>query len=187
MSQDFEKLTAYGKSFSGLTPEKEALLISVKDQIKPHLETVTDEFYQQLQEIPETAAFLDGRVDSLKKTHGLWMESLFTGPFDKDFTARMYKVGDVHVKVKLPVEFMAGAMTLINNRLYSLIINTFGDDKQRCADILTSVNAITGFSLMVMQQSYQESSLAEELEKFLKISGMSRTLFTNLALAYKDK
>ncbi|MGR8930305.1 MAG: protoglobin domain-containing protein [Gammaproteobacteria bacterium] len=187
MSQDFEKLTVYGKSFTGLTPEKESVLISVKDQIKPHLNQVTDEFYLQLKTIPETANFLDGRVESLKKTHSLWMESLFSGPFDQDFTARMFKVGDVHVKVKLPVEFMAGAMTLINNRLFALIIEKFGDDKQRCADILTAINAVTGFSLLVMQQSYQESSLAEELEKFLKISGMSRTLFTNLALAYKDK
>lgn len=187
MSQDLEKLTVYGKSFSGLTPELEALLVEVKDQIKPCLATVTDEFYQQLQLIPETATFLEGRIDNLKKTHALWMESLFTGPFDKDFTARMFRVGDVHVKVKLPVEFMAGAMTLINNRLYALIIETFGDDKKRCAQILTAVSAITGFALMVMQQSYQESTLAEELEKFLKISGMSRALFTNLALAYSDK
>lgn len=187
MSQDFEKLTVYSKSFSGLTPEKEALLVEAGEVIKPHLNTVTDEFYQLLQTIPETSAFLDGRVESLKKTHSLWMESLFTGPFDKDFTARMFKVGDVHVKVKLPVEFMAGAMTLVNNRLFTLIVETFGDDKQRCADVITAVNAVTGFSLLVMQQSYQASSLAEELEKFLKISGMSRTLFTNLALAYKDK
>lgn len=187
MSQDFEKLTVYGKSFSGLTPDKEALLVEAGAKIKPHLSVVTDEFYQMLQTIPETAAFLDGRVESLKKTHAMWMESLFTGPFDKDFTARMFKVGDVHVKVKLPVEFMAGAMTLINNRLFTLIVDIYGDDKQRCAAVITAVNAITGFTLMVMQQSYQESSIAEELEKFLKISGMSRTLFTNLALAYKDK
>lgn len=187
MSQDFEKLTVYGKSFSGLTPSKEALLIEAGASIKPRLGAVTEEFYQQLLAIPEASEFLAGRVDSLKKTHGLWMESLFTGPFDKDFTARMFKVGDVHVKVKLPVEFMAGAMTLINNRLFSLIVETFGDDKQRCADVLGAVNAVTGFSLLVMQQSYQASSLAEELEKFLKISGMSRTLFTNLALAYRDK
>ena len=187
MSQDFEKLTLYGKSFSGLTPDKEALLVEAGTKIKPHLSVVTDEFYELLQTIPETAKFLDGRVESLKKTHAMWMESLFTGPFDRDFTARMYKVGDVHVKVKLPVEFMAGAMTLINNRLFTLIVETFGDDKQRCAEVITAVNAITGFTLMVMQQSYQESSLAEELEKFLKISGMSRTLFTNLALAYRDK
>jgi len=36
-----------------------------------------------------------------------------------------------------------------------------------------------------MQESYQAGSLAQELEKFLSISGMSRTLFDNLAKAYK--
>lgn len=185
MSEDFEKLTVYGKSFSGLTSEREALLVEVGPLIKPHLTLVTDEFYQQLQAIPETIEFLHGRVDSLKKSHQMWMEGLFFGPFDKDFTRQMFKVGDIHVKVKLPVEFMAGAMTLINNRLYGLIVEIFGDDKVRCAAVLAAVNAVTGFSLLIMQQSYQASSLAEELEKFLKISGMSRTLFTNLALAYK--
>ena len=187
MSQDFEKLTVYGKSFSGLTSDKEALLVEVGPEIKPHLEAVTDAFYQQLLDLPEASVFLEGRIEHLKKTHRLWMEGLFTGPYDQNFTAQMFKVGDVHVKVKLPVEFMAGAMTLINNRLINLIVDTFGDNKQRCAQVLTAVNAVTGFSLLVMQQSYQASSIAEEMEKFLKISGMSRTLFTNLALAYKDK
>lgn len=115
------------------------------------------------------------------------MEGLFSGPFDKAYTEHMYKVGDTHVKVKLPVEFMAGAMTLINNRLIELIVETYGDDKERCAQILTAVSAVTGMALLVMQQSYQASTLAEELERFLKISGMSRTLFANLANAYRDK
>jgi hypothetical protein len=185
MSKDFEKLTVYGKSFSGLTPEREVLLLEVGPLIKPHLAQVTDEFYQQLQTIPETTEFLHGRVDNLKKSHQMWMEGLFSGPFDNDFTRQMFNVGDIHVKVKLPVEFMAGAMTLINNHLYGLIVEIFGDDRDRCAAVLVAVNAVTGFSLLIMQQSYQASSLAEELEKFLKISGMSRTLFTNLALAYK--
>lgn len=187
MPQDFEKLTVYGKAFSGFTADKEALLVEVGPQIKPHLSAVTDEFYQQLASIPETSSFLEGRIENLKKTHVLWMEGLFTGPFDANFTAQMFKVGDVHVKVKLPVEFMAGAMTLINGRLFTLILETFGDDKQLSAKVIAAINAVTGFSLLVMQQSYQASSLAEELEKFLRISGMSRTLFTNLALAYRDK
>jgi hypothetical protein len=78
-------------------------------------------------------------------------------------------------------------MTLINHRLIALIVETYGDDKEHCAQILSAISAVTGLSLLVMQQSYQEASLAEELEKFLKISGMSRALFTNLATAYRDK
>jgi len=49
--------------------------------------------------------------------------------------------------------------------------------------VLEAINAALGFSLMVMQESYQASTLAGELEKFLAITGMSRTLFNNLAEA----
>lgn len=187
MARDFERLTQYAKSFSGLTPEREALLVEVGERIKPKLAGVTDDFYLHLLSIPEASLFLEGRIDALKKTHIRWMEGLFSGPFDSSYTEHMYKVGDVHVKVNLPVEFMAGAMTLINNRLIELIVETYGDNQKHCADILVAVSAVTGLSLIVMQQSYQESSLADELEKFLKISGMSRALFANLAAAYRDK
>jgi hypothetical protein len=59
-------------------------------------------------------------------------------------------------------------------------------DTDKCAKILSAINSATGFSLLTMQQSYQEASIAEELEKFLKISGMSRVLFSNLAKAYNN-
>lgn len=67
MSQDFEQLTVYSKSFTGLTPDKEALLVEIGPQIKPHLAAVTDEFYQQLLSISEASTFLAGRVETLKK------------------------------------------------------------------------------------------------------------------------
>ncbi|MGR9114945.1 MAG: protoglobin domain-containing protein [Gammaproteobacteria bacterium] len=187
MARDFEELTRYAKSFSGLTPELESLLAEAGAEIKPNLGDITENFYEHLLSIPEAKTFLENRVESLKTTHKRWLEGLFTGPYDQAYTEHMYKVGDVHVKVNLPVEFMAGAMTLINNRLIELVVETFGDDPKRCSQILVAISAITGMSLLIMQQSYQEASLAEELEKFLKISGMSRTLFTNLAAAYKDK
>ncbi|NOQ93016.1 MAG: hypothetical protein GQ547_00095 [Methylophaga sp.] len=185
-TQDFEALTRYAKAFTGLTPEREACLLEVSEQLQPLLATVTDKFYEQLGHIPETAPFLEGRVDTLKKSHLAWIQSLFTGPFDISCTELMYKVGDIHVKVHLPVEFMAGAMSMINNELILLVIEQFADDQEKMALVLTSINSITSFSLFVMQQSYQESTVAEELDKFLRISGMSRVLFTNLANAYSD-
>lgn len=186
MAQDFEQLTRYAKSFSGLTPELEAILQQSGEKIKPKLVAVTDDFYHTLSTIPETANFLEGRVDALKATHLRWMESLFSGPYDQAYVEYMYKIGYVHVKVNLPVEFMAGAMTLINNRLCGMLVETYGHDQAHLSKVLQAVSAISGLSLLVMQQSYQEASLAEELEKFLKITGMSRVLFTNLASAYKD-
>jgi hypothetical protein len=184
MSQNFYELIAYGKSFSGLTPELEICLKDIAPLITPHLAKVTDRFYEQLTTIPVTEKYLAGRIEHLKLAHLKWMTDLFTLNIDAQFAAGMYKVGDVHVKVNLPVEFMAGAMTLINNEIIKIVLETMSDDIEQCSKVLQAINAVTGLALMIMQQSYQASSMAEELEKFLKISGMSRTLFTNLAKAY---
>jgi len=184
MSQNFDELISYAKVFSGLTPDLEARLKAIAPIITPHLKSVTDSFYEQLATIPVTEKFLAGRIEHLKAAHQRWMTDLFTLNVDAQFAQTMYNVGDIHVKVNLPVEFMAGAMTLINNELIKLVVETMGNNIHECAKALQAINAVTGLALMIMQQSYQASSLAEELEKFLKISGMSRTLFTNLAKAY---
>ena len=72
----------------------------------------------------EATRFLEGRVDNLKSLHTRWLESLFTGPYDEKYVESLYNVGYVHVKVNLPVEFMAGAMTLINSHLIRAQVET---------------------------------------------------------------
>lgn len=185
VTQDFNALIVYGKCFSGLTPELENSLKEVAPVITPYLEKVTNAFYKQLAAIPNTASYLEGRIDKLKTTHLDWLTNLFVADIDAEFAKRLYEVGDIHVKVHLPVEFMAGAMTLINNELFSLVPELFGNDRVQSTMVLRAISAITGLALMIMQKSYQESTITGELDKFLKISGMSRTLFTNLAKAYK--
>lgn len=185
MATDFADLTQYAKQFSGLTAEREALLLEIGPQIKPMLPAVTDAFYIQLQRIPNAKALLEGRIDSLKATHARWMETVFSGPYDQGFTESMYHVGIVHVRVKMPAEFMAGAMALIQIEMATAAAQIHATNGLKLGQVTQAISAVLGFCLMVMQQSYQEASLASELDKFLKITGMSRKLFDNLALAYK--
>ncbi len=182
---DYIQLTEYTKAFTGLTPDKEALLLQAGSAIKPGLADVTERFYNVLQGIDKTAPFIEGRLDQLKSTHLAWLEGLFTGPFDASYCEAMFKVGQVHAKVDLPVEFMSGGISLIAEELINLIGKTYGEDQQRCLELLKAVNAIMGFSLLIMQQSFQNSSLAAELDRFLAITGMSQNLFENLASAYR--
>jgi len=183
---DFQTLEGYAKSFSGLTPERERLLIQIGPDISPSLPRVTDAFYQTLAGIPAAAAFLEGRLEPLKQTHLLWLDTLFVGPFDLAYVKTLYRVGHVHVKVNLPVEFMAGGITLIGGRLMEEIEHLYPDDLGLRRNAHGAVNSILGFSLFIMQKSYQSASLHAELEKFLKITGISRMLFNNLAAAYDN-
>jgi hypothetical protein len=182
---DFVQLTKYARQFTGLTDELEQVLVDLSTEIKPHLPAITDSFYSVLQEIPKAQPFLQGRVETLRQTHIHWLETVFSGPYDENYAKAMYHVGDVHVKVELPVEFMAGAMTLVNVRLNELLGDLVTGDTSRLKKATAAVNAALGFTLMLMQQSYESSRLAEELDRFLLITGMSRTLFDNLASAYK--
>lgn len=184
---DYLDMVERTKKLTGFNADHESLLVEVRNEIQPFLGAVTEGFYATLLSIPETAAFLEGRTDSLKNTHKRWLESLFTGPFDAEYAKNMYHVGTVHVAVKLPVEFMQGTATLILGELIKVITQTNQDNPARLGAIINAVNAVIGFSVAIMQESYQASSLSEELEKFLAITGMTRNLFNNLALAYENK
>ena len=129
---------------------------------------------------------LEGRIDALKEMHIGWINSIFSGPYDEEYTEKMYHVGDVHVKVNMPVEFMSGGMTLIGNELHTIICGIYKDDPQQLLNKVLAVNAVLGFSLFVMQKSYN-ASVEEELDKFLLITGMSRPLFDKLASTFSKK
>ena len=181
---DFVELSEYAKVFSSLNSEKEALLRDIAKDMAPRLNEVTEHFYEILQSIPQALPYLEGRTDALKKTHLKWMQSLFTGPFDAAYTESMYDVGDVHVKVNLPVEFMSGGITLICNELYRIIHELYQADPKRAADAVSAINSVMGYSLLIMQKSYN-ASVEEQLDKFLLITGMSRALFDKLASTFK--
>lgn len=70
-------------------------------------------------------------------------------------------------------------LTSPHNMQYTKTMHQAGSSMQ-------ALNTVPGFiTLMVMQESCQASSLGEELKTFLAVTGMSRTLFNNLAEAYK--
>ncbi|MDD5393837.1 MAG: protoglobin domain-containing protein [Thiothrix sp.] len=182
---DMQALCGYAKQFSGLDEQQMAVLQQVYPDVSGRLQEVTNTFYGSLQEIPKTHTFLEGRIEDLKRTHVAWLNELFTSDFGEDYTRKLYKVGDVHVKVKLPVEFMAGAMVIIQSELIRIFGEIYADNQEKMLKAIRALNAACGFSLLIMQESYQSSSMAEELEKFLRITGMSRVLFNNLARAYR--
>ena len=183
---DLALLTQYAKAFTGVTPEYELLLVDLGHHVIPRLDEVTDNFYATLTTIPDTKPFIESRLEKLKQTHKEWLVYLFTGPYDEAYTAHMHNVGEVHMMINMPVEFMAGGITLIANNLLPVVTQVCGEDRLRCLKAYSAVNAMLGFSLMVMQKSYQSASVSKELERFLDITGFSRPLYNNLARTYKD-
>jgi hemoglobin-like flavoprotein len=158
MPYDFDVLIEHSKLLSGLTPELEACLKEIAPIVIPHLEKVTDAFYRRLIMIPSTRDFLEhnnAQLEKLKDTHLAWLNSLFTRDIDAEFAKDMRHVGEVHVSVQLPIEFMAGSMRLINKELIKIVIDALYDNKDQCTKALQAISAVTGLTLIMMQKSYQ--------------------------------
>ena len=158
----FDELLNYAKLFSGLLPEDEICIKSIAPIITPHLNAITDSFYAQLNNIPQAASFLDGRIDILKPIHLNWLNLLFTQNINVEFVKMMHKTGDTHSKVQLPIEFMIGAMTLITNDLIKLVFTLFSDNPEQCLKAIKAINAITGFSLNLMLYSFHALTVANK-------------------------
>lgn len=182
---DFQQLCEEAKLLTGLSAQDEATLRELAGLIVPALDGVTDRFYTVLGEVPRTAAVIEGRVEVLKKTHRAWLESLFTRNVDAEYTQWMYHIGSVHVRVNLPVEFMTAGMSLVLRELLVLVGGSSLDAEAKTR-AGAAISCVCGFSQLVMQKSYDTGKLAGEVERVLKITGISRKLFDNLAAAYKE-
>lgn len=180
----FAQLCAATREFIGLTAEREALLHALAPRIAPALDGVTDHFYRQLQRIARAAPMIEGRMPQLRTTHRAALSAMFTSTYDAGYVERLYRVGEAHVRARMPIEFMSGGMSITGEALIPAVVRlcTPGDEQlAACA----AVHAAMGFSLMVMQESYQLSRLVEEQERFLEVTGISRELFQNLATTHR--
>ena len=158
MPHDFDTLIADNKQLTGLTPELEHCLKDAASIIVPQLNKVTDAFYIRLITTPSTYKFLENntnQLDKLKATHLAWLTSLFVRDIDASFAKDMSHVGDVHLAIQLPIEFMSAAMSLMNKELIRIVIDSLGDDKEQCLKVLQAISAVTALTLVLMQKSYQ--------------------------------
>jgi hypothetical protein len=98
-----------------LTEPEIKALHTLQPLVEPVIPRLTDNFYEFLQTIPETAKFLrDGaRLERLQQYHQRWVLELFAGPFDDHYFSRLQRLGHVHVQIGLPPHYVSVAMNYI--------------------------------------------------------------------------
>uniref|UniRef100_A0A7V4LD19 Heme-binding sensor globin domain-containing protein n=1 Tax=Desulfobacca acetoxidans TaxID=60893 RepID=A0A7V4LD19_9BACT len=87
--------------------------------LEPVAEEVVEDFYNFLQEMPDTARFLEDpeRLARLKKNHHAWLLGLFQGPLDENYYRRLQRIGLAHVRIGLSAHFVYVAMNFLRSRL----------------------------------------------------------------------
>ena len=143
------------------TDQDAELLLLLQPLAERNRERFSQEFYDYLYSLPETAAILNNSNRArLQEMHSNWFMSLFTGTYDNHYMNHLTRIGHAHVKVGLSVHFVNAAMNQIRHFLLGLIDVNY-DDREERRGLREAVEKILDMNLDVMSTSYRE----EEMKK----------------------
>lgn len=144
------------------TEEDGARLAELRALAEANQQQMIDEFYAYITSQPECAAILaaNSTRERMGQYHRLWFLSLFQGVYDEQYLENIKRIGHVHVRVGLPVNFVNAAMHRVRHFLHHLIHDTFPDRDLRRA-YRESADKILDMNLSIMTSSYRD----EEMKK----------------------
>lgn len=165
------------KAHYQFTKDDEALLI----QMKPQIESITDDFiegfYEFIWNFGKTADFLKNE-EVLSRHRGKiseWYLGLFNGNYDISYFLKLYKIGEVHVKLGLPTHYVNAAFNYV--RVFTLgRIHQHCLESENLSDKIKAFEKILDINLDVLTSSYRQ----EEMSRFLSLSSTEKTLLTLL-------
>lgn len=150
----YARLAARAKALAGLTPERIAVLHAAAREVEPKLDFVTDRFYARLDAMPDVRPFLAGRMEQLRESFRAWVGSVFTSDYGGRYAEAVWRIGEVHLAVGVPVDFLTGSMTVVQEALQPIVLAGALGRPFAEAERLAALNAALGCSLIVMQAPY---------------------------------
>jgi signal transduction histidine kinase len=170
----FDELRAY----VGFTVEDERRLAALRDHALPHTKAIADRFYERvLQFEGARTVFEDLRqVERLKLTLQRWISELLTGPWDHAYWQMRRRIGEVHVRVRLPSQYMFTAMNRLMEELHAIARAALPPEQQ--AATAESLRRITDIELAIMLSTYIDEREQRGLEdlRHLLISNLPMTV-----------
>jgi uncharacterized membrane protein (DUF373 family) len=165
------------KANYNFTKDDEALLI----QMKPQIESLTDEFlegfYEHIWGFGKTADFLKDE-EVLSRHRGKiseWYLDLFNGTYDISYFLKLYKIGEIHVKLGLPTHYVNAAFNYV--RVFTLgRIHQHCMESENLTDKIKAFEEVLDINLDALTSSYRQ----EEMGRFLSLSRTEKTLLALL-------
>lgn len=161
------------RAFIGFDDKDAETLRQLGPVLIPEQTRITDEFYTTILREPETAAFTEGRLEALKKTHARWFEELFQGAYDREYFENRWRIGLAHVRVGLNSRWVDLVMSCIHDLVLTTLQSLQGSDGVQAH---RSVARVLELDRVIMQLAYDE----DRLDRLSEFTGMKRALIENI-------
>lgn len=132
------------------------LLGSLHDGAKAQTTAFTDAFYKRLLGHAATAEYLDGvSVERLTGMLGMWFSDLFRGNYDEAYAQQRLKIGEIHVRIGLPVRYPLAMLDVIMP-FGEQVASTSSDP----AKAMTAFRKVLALDVALFNQAYEDNQLS---------------------------
>lgn len=167
--RDLETYVAWGD-------EDAARLRGLLPLLEPHLADLVEDFYAEIARHPEASRVFTGgqdQVDRLKGSLLGWLRELFTGPYDRDYVARRWRVGARHVEIGLDQVYTNVALSRIRDGLVRHMGESWTGDREGLVAAIRSLNKRLDLDLAKIEDAYQ-SEYADRLHDTQRLASLGQ-------------
>jgi signal transduction histidine kinase len=153
------------QQYVGWTEEDAARVRSVAAVLEAHLGPLIDDFYAEIERHPEAGKVITGgaaQIERLKGTLGGWLRELLTGPYDRDYVTRRWRVGWRHVEIGLDQVYTNMALSRVRRGLLRALDQVGEGDLREMMAVRLSLNLLLDLDLAIIEDAYQTEYSARQ-------------------------
>ena len=151
------------QSYVAWTDEDAGRVRSLGPLLGPHLPALVDDFYTEIERHPAAHRVFTGgpaQVDRLKRALLGWLHDLLTGPYDRDYAARRWRVGARHVEIGLDQVYTNVALSRLRDGLVRHLGESWPGDQNSLVAAIRSLNKLLDLDLAKIEDAYQSEYIA---------------------------
>lgn len=123
------------------------------------------DFYDEVARHPETAKVITGgaaQIERLKGTLLEWLGQLLSGPYDRAYVARRWRVGARHVEIGLDQVYTNAALSRLRGGLNRALRERWRSEPDLLIATLHSLDKLLDLDLAIIEDAYQAEYLARQ-------------------------
>jgi signal transduction histidine kinase len=149
--------------YVGWTDDDARNVRSVAGLLDPHLGSLVDDFYDEIERHPDARKVITGGADQIGRLKGTlvaWLRELLAGPYDPAYVERRWRVGWRHVEIGLDQVYTNSAIARLRKGLLRILQQTWPGDPALAIPVRESLNTLIDLDLAIIEDAYQAEYLA---------------------------
>jgi signal transduction histidine kinase len=151
--------------YVGWTDDDARRVGAVAGLLAPYLAAMIDDFYEEIDRHPDARKVITGgaaQVQRLKGTLLDWIRDLLTGPYDREYVTRRWRVGWRHVEIGLDQVYTNVALSRLRTGLVHALHEHWSGDEPTLRATVRSLNRLLDLDLAIIEDAYQAEYLARQ-------------------------